>query len=265
MRTLQQVQQLFPGSSPDCGLTAEQVSQSRGQFGANSLTPLPREPLWKKFIEKFDEAIIKILLAAALLSMFVELFQGNPAAAGVTLGIVAAGFVALFVFQQQYWVPTAMFGSAIVVFFLGLIVPHAHPSIEGLAVMVAVILATGVAFLNEFKSDREFEILNARKESIQVKVIRGSEFQTVPLEEVVVGDNVVLETGDEIPADGRLIKATDLDVDQSLMTGESMPVRKKASQPDDASDGPDKAGCVYRGTQVVDGVAQLVVTDVGDA
>src|SRR5437667_11133849 len=49
------------------------------------------------------------------------------------------------------------------------------------------------------------------------------------------------------------------------MTGESMPVRKKTSPLDDASDGPDKAGCVYRGTQVVDGVAQLVVTDVGDA
>src|SRR4029453_9282825 len=104
-----------------------------------------------------------------------------------------------------------------------------------------------------------------RKESIQVKVTRNGEFQTVPLEDVVVGDNVVLEMGDEIPADGRLAKATDLDVDQSLMTGESMPVRKKASAPDDASDGPDKPGCVYRGAQVVDGVAQLVVIEVGDA
>src|SRR5437667_5428900 len=49
------------------------------------------------------------------------------------------------------------------------------------------------------------------------------------------------------------------------MTGESMPVRKKTSPLDDTSDGPDKPGCVYRGTQVVDGVGQLVVTDVGDA
>ena len=265
MRTLQQIQQLFPSATTENGLTNDAVLQSRATHGANTLTPLPREPLWKKFIEKFDEAIIKILLAAALLSMFVELFQGNPAAAGVTLGIVAAGFIALFVLKQQYWVPSAMFGSAIIVFFLGLIVPPHHPSIEGLAVMVAVVLATGVAFLNEFKSDREFEILNSRKESIRVKVIRRGEVQTIPLEETVVGDQVLLETGDEIPADGRLIKATDLDVDQSLMTGESMPVRKKACAADDATDGPDKPGCVYRGTQVVDGVAQLVVTDVGDA
>lgn len=264
MRTLLDIQNQFPSSFPEKGLTVEQVETSRRQHGGNALTPLPREPIWKKFVEKFDEAIIKILLAAALLSMFVDLFQGNPAAAGVTLGIVAAGFVALFVLKQQYWVPTAMFVSAIVVFFVGLAVKPHHPSIEGLAVMVAVILATGVAFLNEFKSDGEFEILNAKKESIQVKAIRNGAFQTLALEEVVVGDNVVLETGDEIPADGRLIKATDLYIDQSLMTGESMPVHKRASTLEDTSDGPDKPSCAYRGTQVVDGVGQLVVTDVGD-
>src|SRR5262245_44656436 len=134
MRTLQQISQLYPDSFPERGLTPEQASQSRQQHGANALTPLPREPLWRKFVEQFDEAIIKILLAAALLSMFVELFQGNPAAAGITLGIVAAGFIALFVLKQDYWVPTAMFGSAILVFFLGLIVPPHHPSNEGLAV-----------------------------------------------------------------------------------------------------------------------------------
>ena len=95
--------------------------------------------------------------------------------------------------------------------------------------MVAVILATGVAFLSEYKSDREFEVLNAHKESLRVKVLRGGQFHTVPLEEVVVGDAVVLEIGDEIPADGRLVKATELYVDQSLMTGESEPVRKQAA------------------------------------
>src|SRR5437016_10987860 len=110
MRTLQQIQQLFPASTIESGLPKEAVAQSRQAHGANTLTPLPREPLWKKFIEKFDEPIIKILLGAALLSMFVELFQGNPVAAGVTLAFAITGFVALFVLKQQYWVPTAMFG-----------------------------------------------------------------------------------------------------------------------------------------------------------
>src|SRR5947209_15129595 len=84
------------------------------------------------------------------------------------------------------------------------------------------------------------------------------------MEEVRVGDAVVLEMGDEIPADGRLVKATDLFVDQSLMTGESEPVRKKAQPADDRADGPEQPGCLYRGTQVVDGVGQMLVTEVGD-
>src|SRR5439155_667005 len=140
-----------------------------------------------------------------------------------------------------------------------------HPSYDGLAVMIAVILATGVAFLSEYKSDREFEILNTQKESLHVKSIRDGAFHTLPLEEVVVGDVVVLEMGDEVPADGRLLKATDLYLDQSLMTGESEPVRKQARPADDTADGPEQPGCLYRGTQVVDGVGEMVVAEVGDA
>src|SRR5207244_2501678 len=109
---------------------------------------------------------------------------------------------------------------------------------------------TGVAFASEFKSDREFEILNARKESLRAKVLRDAAFHTVPLEEVVVGDLVVLEMGDEVPADGRVVRATELYIDQSLMTGESEPVRKLLRPADDAVEGPEQPGCLYRGTQV---------------
>src|SRR6476469_5152720 len=126
--------------STEQGLSSAQVSQSKQKYGVNHLTPLPREPLWKKFLEKFDEPIIKILLAAALLSMFVELFRGdperlphpvpgNPMLAGIALAVVALGAIALFVLKQSQWLPSLMFVSAIVVFFLGLFV--GHPSIEG--------------------------------------------------------------------------------------------------------------------------------------
>src|SRR5437879_12334531 len=74
MRTLRDVQKQFPNAA-EAGLTTEQVIQSRMQFGGNRLTPLPHEPLWKKFLDKFDEPIIKILLAAALLSIHVDLFE----------------------------------------------------------------------------------------------------------------------------------------------------------------------------------------------
>jgi Ca2+-transporting ATPase len=263
MRTLHDIEQLFPGSAEN-GLSSAAAAQSRQRFGVNRLTPLPREPIWKKFLEKFDEPIIKILLGAALLSMFVDLFQSRPDLAVVALAVVAAVVGTAFARHKGHWVPSLLFVSALVLFFVGLIAAR-HPSVEGLAVMVAVILATGVAFLSEYKSDREFEILNAQKESLTVKVIRDGAIHTTPLEDVCVGEAVVLEIGDEIPADGRLVKATDLYVDQSLMTGESEPVRKRPQPATDTAEGPDQPGCVYRGTQVVDGVAQMLVCEVGDA
>jgi Ca2+-transporting ATPase len=261
MRTLQEVRQALPAAA-ESGLGPDDLARSRQLFGANHLTALPREPVWKKFLAKFDEPIIKILLAAALLSMFVDLFQAVPVVGGVAFGVVVAAVAAAFAGGRRAWIPALLFVSALVTFFVGL--AEGHPSVEGLAVMVAVILATGVAFASEYKSDREFEVLNARKEALQVKVLRSGAFQTIPGEDVLVGDAVMLEMGDEIPADGRLLKATDLEVDQSLMTGESEPVRK-LPLPDATVDGPEQLDCLYRGTQVVDGVGKMLVTDVGDA
>src|SRR5262245_38097428 len=103
MRSIQETFQLVP-TSADKGLTPDAVERSRQQFGNNRLTPLPREPLWKKFLEKFDEPIIKILLAAALLSMIVDLFKQEPAPDGTPedntrylVGGIAVGGVVLAV------------------------------------------------------------------------------------------------------------------------------------------------------------------------
>jgi Ca2+-transporting ATPase len=267
MRTLAEIEQEFPGA-PENGLNEDALARSAGRYGVNRLTPLPREPLWKKFLGKFDEPIIKILLAAALLSMFVDLFRSRVAAqhvvAGVLLAVLAVAVGAAYALRKGQWVPSILFVSAVVLFAAGLAAGARGELVEGLAVMVAVSLATGVAFLSEYKSDREFEILNAHKEALRVKVLRGGSTHTVSMEEVHVGDAVVLETGDEVPADGRLVRAADLFVDQSLMTGESEPARKSAQPRGDSSAGPDKPGCLYRGTQVVDGVGQMLVTEVGD-
>jgi Ca2+-transporting ATPase len=267
MRTLPEVQQQL-GVLTGTGLSADAVARSRQLFGTNQLTPLPREPLWKKFLAKFDEPIIKILLAAALLSMVVDLFsppvdRARYVSGAVVLGLALAAILILAMRRAAEWVPSALLLTALVLWPVGL--ATGKVSVDGLAVMVAVILATGVAFLSEYKSDREFELLNARKDAIQVKLLRDGAVRTVPLEEVVVGDAVVLETGDEVPADGRLVKATDLDVDQSLMTGESEPVGKQPQPAADVAEGPEQPGCLYRGTQVVDGVGELIVTEVGDA
>ncbi|MCI0641362.1 MAG: calcium-translocating P-type ATPase, PMCA-type [Gemmataceae bacterium] len=262
MRTIAEIQNQLSVSTEQ-GLGADQAQKSKQQYGANVLTPLPREPIWKKFLEKFDEPIIKILLAAALLSMVVDLFKASNIVGGICLGVFAVVLAGAYVLGQARWVPSLLFVSALLMFFVGL--ASGHILVEGLAVMVAVILATGVAFISEYRSDREFELLNAKKDSLNVKVQREGNVHSIALEDVVVGDVIILEMGDEIPADGRLLKATELFIDQSLMTGESEPVRKTARPADDTADGPDQPGCLYRGTQVVDGIGLMMVADVGDA
>jgi Ca2+-transporting ATPase len=245
------------------GLDPHAVTSNRERFGINRLTPLPREPLWKKFLAKFDDAIIKILLAAALLSMLVELFKISHTIGVYSLGGLGVALVILYFLRLNEWVPTLLFTAAIVFFVVG--ATHGHILVEGLAVMIAIALATGVAFFSEYQSDREFEVLNAEKESLQSKVLRGGAIQEVAIDEVVVGDVIQLEMGDEIPADGRVLKATEFQVDQSLMTGESEPVHKAVRPVDETTDGPEHPGCLYRGTQVVDGIGTMVVTEVGDA
>lgn len=261
MRSVANVHEHFPNAR-ETGLTTAQLHDSRAKFGANRLTPLPRQPVWKKFLEKFDDPIIKILLAASLLKIVVDLFDADTTAGGIGLAGVVIVLIGALLGGIREWVPSILFGLAIVL--VGVSIGLGHPSYEGLAVMIAVVLATGVSFLSEYRSDKEFDKLNADKESIRVKVQRDGSVHTIPLEDIVVGDLVLLEMGDEAPADGRVVKANELMLDQSLMTGESEPVKKTAVRDDEATDGPDQHGCVYRGTQVVDGVGQMLVTNVGD-
>lgn len=265
MRSLRAVSELFPQAT-ESGLTESQVAESRARFGANRLTPLPHEPGWKKFVEKFDESIIKILLAASLLKIVVDLFE-IPGSTGVIAGILALTSVLAVVVVACFvklgeWVPSIFFGLALAWVGVGVVI--GHPSYEGLAVMMAVLLATGVAFVSEYRSDREFEKLNAAKDTVRVKVQRDGTIQTIGLEDVVVGDLVLLEMGDEIPADGRIVKSNELFIDQSLMTGESEPVQKTPSGLDETTDSLEERGGVFRATQVVDGVGQMTITNVGD-
>jgi Ca2+-transporting ATPase len=261
MRSLRSVTDVYPRARTD-GLTADQVADSRARFGLNRLTPLPREPAWVKYLGKFDEPIIKILLAASLLKIVLDLFEAAAWAGLVGLGSVAALLAVGLLPRVRRWAPALSFVSA--AGLVGLSQAVGHPSVEGLAVMLAVALATGVSFLSEYKSDREFEALNARKDAIRATAVRGGRVSEVPLDELAVGDLVELGPGAEIPADGRTTLSNDLLIDQSLMTGESEPVAKGVSPETEEDDGPDRPGCVYRGTQVVGGAGRMLVTNVGD-
>src|ERR1700737_3507251 len=109
MRTIAAIQEQLL-TTPDTGLNAEGRARSKQLFGANRLTPIPKEPLWKKFLEKFDEPIIKILLAAALLSMVVELFQGSGphVQKGAIVGVIGVALVGAYVFRRKEWVPSIL-------------------------------------------------------------------------------------------------------------------------------------------------------------
>ncbi|NEP37935.1 MAG: haloacid dehalogenase, partial [Okeania sp. SIO2H7] len=84
--------------------------------------------------------------------------------------------------------------------------------VEGLGIIAAIILATSVAFLNEYKASKEFDILNQVNDEIPIAVIRDNKVTTVPKKDLVVGDIVLIETGDEIAADGQVLEAVSLQV-----------------------------------------------------
>ncbi len=134
---------------------------------------------------------------------------------------------------------------------------------EGVGIVLAVLLSTGLAFANEFRAAREFDILNKTSDDVAVTVRRSGNFTTVPRRDVVVGDLVQVEVGAEIPADGKLVESVGLKVSESRLTGESRPVGKHADpvHHDDSAYSPDH---LLRSTTVVDGLGLFEVTAVGD-
>ena len=202
------------------GLTDEQVLESREKHGNNILSPPEREPLWKLFLEKFKDPIIRILLIAAFLSLAIA------------------------------------------------IVHHANSGTpeyaETIGIFCAIFLATGVSFWFEMDANRKFDVLNTVNDDTLVKVIRNDNIHEVSKKDIVVGDIVLLETGEEVPADGELLEAISLQIDESSLTGE--PLIHKTINPDYFNkDAPYPSNWVLRGTPVIDGPGTVGFTCHGDA
>ena len=138
---------------------------------------------------------------------------------------------------------------------------------EGIGIILAILLATTLAFLNEFKASKEFEILNRVNDEVAVKVIRDGSVTTIPRKSVVWGDIVLIELGEEVPADGEIIEAVSLQVNESCITGEAIPVAKLSKEKSRESNQKEAAYPVdvaCKGTMVVDGHGILRITAVGD-
>lgn len=203
------------------GLTEEQVLLNRQQYGVNLLTPPEKEPLWKKFLGKFSDPLIVILLVAGILSIGISFYE-----------------------------------------YYGL---HQDASVffEPVGIFIAILLATGLAFIFEVKADREFAILNQVNDDEPVQVIRDGHSQMVPKRDIVVDDIVILTTGSEIPADGELLEATQLQIDESTLTGEPI-CRKSTREEEQDKDATFPTNHAMRGTKVMEGNGVMRVFAVGD-
>ncbi len=135
--------------------------------------------------------------------------------------------------------------------------------VEGIGIILAVLIATLMAFFNEYRAGLEFDILNKVSDQQPVKVVRDGGVTTVPVSQVVVGDHVIVDTGDEIPADGKIVSCISLGMNESSLTGELLVY--KSAQPDQVEEKHTyPANMLYRGTTVMEGSAYFVVTAVGN-
>ena len=196
------------------GLTDEQVRINREKYGANLLTPPKRPSMWKLYLEKFNDPVIRILLVAALFSFVISMIEGEYA--------------------------------------------------ETIGIFFAIFLATGIGFYFEYDANKKFDLLNAVGEETPVTVRRNGKVQEIPRKEVVVGDIVILNTGEEVPADGTLIEAISLQINESTLTGELM-VNKTTDEASFDEEATYPSNEVMRGTTVTDGHGMMQVHRVGDA
>ena len=196
------------------GLTDQEVLQNRQKYGMNLLTPPKRPSIWKLYLEKFQDPVIKVLLVAAAFSLLISIIESEYA--------------------------------------------------ETIGIFFAIFLATGIGFYFEYDANKKFDLLNAVGEETPVMVIRNGKVHEIPKKDIVVGDVVILNTGDESPADGVLLEAVSLQVNESSLTGELM-VNKTTDEAHFDEEATYPSNSVMRGTTVTDGHGVMCVERVGDA
>ena len=199
------------------GLTLQQVEESRKKNGANTLTQVPPDPLWKKILEGFKDPMIMILLVALVVQ------------------------VVLFFLGQAEW-------------------------FEPVGILIAILIANGVASISENKQEGKASALKAEEEAKEMaKVVRDGKLEEIHVSEVVVGDIVYLQAGDKIPADGEIVDGV-IKVDQATLNGETEEAEKCPNKENKGYDIKDLLNSyyAYRGTVVCGGEAYMEIKVVGD-
>ena len=203
------------------GLNDQEVLASRQKYGENLLTPPAKEPMWKRFITKFEDPLIIILLVAGIFSIAISFYE----------------YYGLHEGTEVFFEPVGIF--------------------------IAILLATGMAFFFEEKANKAFSVLNQVNDEEPVEVIRNGNTTQITKREVVVGDVVRLNTGSEVPADGVLLQAISLNIDESSLTGEPI-CHKSTHKADFDKDATFPTNYVLRGTKVMEGHGLFRVEKIGD-
>lgn len=254
------------------GLTDAQVLESRAKYGANVLTPPEKDSFWKLLLEVCKHPIaitmftfVAVSLVAAILllgNMGSTIFVMPAIVAIATILILAVGFFGGF--------GDPLFKILITAFVLSMGISIYEfewnnaewtTFFEPIGIIVALILATSIAFWLEKNNEKTFQSLNKTNDDELVKVIRNAHTCQVPRKDIVVGDIVKLSTGEEIPADCVLLECLNLTVDESSLTGEL-----QATKSLDENEHPDatyKANEIKKGTNIIEGYCTAEVTQVG--
>lgn len=257
------------------GLTDAQVLESRVKFGANVLTPPEEDSLWDQIKEvcKHPIAITMtcLIVATAILAGILAGSMGAmiwvmPAIVAVaTLLILIVGFFGGF--------GDPLFKILITAFVLSMGISiyeyEWHEAewtvfFEPIGIIVALILATSIAYFLEKKNEKTFQSLNQTNDEVPVKVYRNGHMCEVPRMDIVVGDIVRLDTGEEIPADGELLESQNLIVNESSLTGELQATKTTNPERFDAN-ATYKSNEIKKGTTIIEGFCTAEIKKVGDA
>lgn len=258
------------------GLTDAEVLESRKKNGVNILTPPEKETFWDKVKECFKTPLIIVLMAMLAASAIAFAVWGSVLPDGIWVGTAVLGsllvfglVVAFFGGLEDELITILMYAlilSGGIAFYQGIWGGESGwgPYLEPIGIAVAVLLATGVGFFLEQSNEKTFQSLNEVNDDTLVKVIRNNNICQVPRKDVVVGDIVLLETGEEIPADCDLLESYNLLVDESSLTGEP-PCEKTANREKVSKDATYPMYRILKGCLIVEGSCVAQVIKVGDA
>lgn len=260
---------------PLTGLTDAQVLESRQKNGVNILTPPVKETLWGRLKKSLTHWIVlgllTILVGTIIAAFGLQGSMGSVIWVMPQVVFVATLLISIVGFFGGFDDP--LFKILITAFVLSMAISIYEfewmgtawtTFLEPIGIIVALILATGVAFALESKNEKTFQSLNEVNDDTLVKVVRNDNVCQVPRKDIVVGDIVILETGEEVPADCELIEALNLNINESSLTGESS-AYKTVNPEEFDNNATYPSNHILKGTIVLEGYCTARVFAVGDS